>query len=325
MSKENSTLEKVRYRLFNSVPQIILIALVVFFSFMTDGRFLRVNNLISVVRQISTTGIACLGLAILIMTGNLDFAMGSIYAFTGTFTVVLYAQLGVPIYLAMLLSLVGAMLLSCLIGWISMTFHVPRLMVSMAMQTTITGLNVIISGNKTLYGLPESIKWLGQGYIWKIPISVILFIVLALMVSFMLNKTYLGRYILAVGGNSNVARLSGINVNKISYIASALGGLLCGLAGLVAMSRTFCGSPTGGASISSDLISAAVLGGVSISGGVGKTSGLVTGIIVIGVLSVGLNMMNMGSTSQDIFKGGMLVLAIILDSQSKKRAVKVKQ
>ena len=119
-----------------------------------------------------------------------------------------------------------------------------------------------------------------------------------------------------------MARLSGINVNQIKYIASIIGGALVGVAGLVCMSRTFSGSPFAGGSLSSDVISAAVLGGVSVMGGTGKTSGIVTGVIIIGTLSVGLNMMGMNTNSQDIFKGLMLMVAVVLDAVSKRSASK---
>ncbi len=120
--------------------------------------------------------------------------------------------------------------------------------------------------------------------------AVIVFAVLALIVAFILNKTYLGRYLFAVGGNNETARLSGIHVNKIKMIASILCGFLTGIAGIIMMSRSFSGSPYSGSNIGNDVISAAVLGGVSISGGTGKTSGVVTGVLIIGVLSQGLVM-----------------------------------
>jgi ribose/xylose/arabinose/galactoside ABC-type transport system permease subunit len=192
------------------------------------------------------------------------------------------------------------------------------------MLTAISGLAVIISGNKTIYGLPDNIKWLGQGYIWIIPISTFIFVILAFLVAFILNRTYLGRYLFAVGGNEDVARLSGINANKIKYIASIISGFLASLAGLVAMSRTFSGSPFAGGSLSTDVISAAVLGGVSIMGGTGKTSGLVTGIFIVGVLATGLNMMNMNTNAQNIIKGLMLLVAVVLDSWTKRKAAAAK-
>jgi len=305
--------------------QIILAALLIFFGAAVGfGKFFSSANLISIVRQITTMGIAALGISFLMITANLDFSVGAIYAFAGTFTAKLYTAFGVNIYLAMLLSLLCCILMSCFTGWVASAFNIPRMVTSMAMSTAISGLNVIVAGNKTLYGLPESIKWLGQGHVGIVPISTIIFFVLAIIVHFILKKTYLGRYMFAIGGNEEVARLSGINVELIKYIASALCGLLAGLAGLVAMSRTFAGSPYAGSSIAMDVISAAVLGGVSIMGGTGKTSGLVTGVIIMGTLTVGLTMMNMDQNFQDIFKGMMLIVAVVLDSRSKKALEKAR-
>lgn len=308
--------------LSRSTAQIILIALLIFFGVCCRGTFFTAKNMISIVRQVTTMGIAALGISFLMITANLDFSVGAMYAFSGTFTAVLYNSFGMNIYLAMLLAVIGCMLMSCFTGWVASSFKIPRMVTSMAMMTVIEGLNVIIAGNKTLYGLPENIKWLGQGYIWKIPISTAIFIVLAIIVNFILKKTYLGRYMFAVGGNEEVARLSGINVERIKYIASALCGFFAGVAGLVCMSRTFSGSPYAGSSIAMDVISAAVLGGVSIMGGTGKTSGLVTGVLIMGTLTVGLTMMNMDTNYQDIFKGLMLIVAVVVDSRSKRTTAK---
>ena len=306
------------YVLSRFSAQLILIALVAYFAVECGSAFFSVGNLISIVRQVTTMGIAALGISFLMITGNLDFSTGQVYAFTGTLAAFLYAQ-GVPIALAMLLGVVGAVLIFCLTCWISIQFKIGRLVISMAMGTAVSGLACIIAKNKTIYGLPDSIKWLGQGYVLDlIPISTIIFLVLAVIVAFVFRKTYLGRYLFAVGGSDDVARLSGINVNKIKYLSSIIAGTLVGVAGLVCMSRTFSGSPFAGGSLSSDVISAAVLGGVSVMGGTGKTSGIVTGVIIIGTLSVGLNMMGMNTNSQDIFKGLALMVAVIIDVLSKK-------
>lgn len=318
-----NVLNKGKDILSKSSAQIILVALIIFFGVECGSAFFSVNNLISIVRQVTTMGIAALGISFLMITGNLDFSTGQVYAFTGTVATFLYA-LGVPIGLAMLAGVVGAVLIFCLTCWVSIKFKIGRLVISMAIGTAVSGLSCIIAGNKTLYGLPDSIKWLGQGYIFNlIPISTVIFLVLALIVSFIFRKTYLGRYLFAVGGSDDVARLSGINVNQIKYLSSIIAGLLVGLAGLVCMSRTFSGSPYAGGSLSTDVISSAVLGGVSVSGGTGKTSGIVTGVLIIGTLSVGLNMMGMNSNSQDIFKGAALLVAVVLDAISKKQRSKV--
>lgn len=298
--------------------QMILVILIIFFAIETGGSFFTMANLISVVRQVTTTGIAALGISFLMISGDLDFSTGQVYAFVGTLAAFLYAA-GFHIILAMLLAVAGGIVIFCLTCWLSIHFKISRLVISMAMGTAVSGLACIIAKNKTIYGLPDSIKWLGQGYIMGIPICTVFFAILAFVVAFVLRKTYFGRYLFAVGGSNDVARLSGINVNKIKYLASIIAGILVSFSGLVCMSRTFSGSPFAGSSLSTDVISAAVLGGVSVTGGTGKTSGIVTGVIIIGTLSVGLNMMGMNTNSQDIFKGLALMVAVIIDSFSKRR------
>lgn len=318
----NNVIKKIQFFLSKFSAQVILVALIVYFGLECGSAFFSVNNLISIVRQVTTMGIAALGISFLMITGNLDFSTGQVYAFTGTLAAFLYA-LGVPIALSMLFGVVGAVVIFCITCWISIRFKIGRLVISMAMGTAVSGLSCIIAQNKTIYGLPDSIKWLGQGYIFDlIPISTVIFLVLAVIVAFVFRKTYLGRYLFAVGGSDDVARLSGINVNKIKYLASIIAGTLVGVAGLVCMSRTFSGSPFAGGSLSSDVISAAVLGGVSVMGGTGKTSGIVTGVIIIGTLSVGLNMMGMNTNSQDIFKGLALLVAVVIDALSKMQSRK---
>lgn len=319
----NTIMSKSKELLRKSSAQLILLALIIFFAFETGGTFFTVNNLISIVRQVTTTGIAALGVSFLMISGELDFSTGQVYAFVGTLAAFLYS-LGVHIAVAMMVGVTAGVVIFCLSCWLSIHFKISRLVISMAMGTAASGLACIIAKNKTIYGLPDSIKWLGQGYVWMIPISTIIFVGLALAVAFVLRKTYFGRYLFAVGGSNDVARLSGINVNKIKYLASIIAGILVGLSGLVCMSRTFSGSPFAGSSLSTDVISAAVLGGVSVTGGTGKTSGIVTGVIIIGTLSVGLNMMGMNTNSQDIFKGLALMVAVIIDSLSKKRKVAAK-
>lgn len=226
-------------------------------------------------------------------------------------------QAGVPMVVAILISVLMCVVLSLVTGVIALKFNIPMLIVSIAMMQVIDGLNMVITNGATVYGLPNSIKFLGQGYVLGIPVAVIIFLVIALIVAFVLNKTYMGRYFFAVGGSNDAARLSGINVGKVKLIASAICGLLTGIAGIIMMSRSFSGSPYSGSNISNDVISAAVLGGVSISGGTGKTRGVVTGVLVIGVLSQGLVMTGLSSNYQNMIKGAVLILVVILDTRSK--------
>ena len=265
------------------VAQILLVIIVILFAVLESERFFTVDNILTIIRQVATTGIVALGVSFLMLTGNLDFSVGKVYAFAGVACALLY-QAGLPMWLAIIIAVLLCVVVCMLTGFIALKFNIPMLIVSIAMMQVVDGLNMVITNGATVYGLPDSIKFLGQGYVFGIPLAVIIFAVIAVIVAFILNQTYMGRYFFAVGGSNDAARLSGINVNKVKMIASVLCGLLTGIAGIIMMSRSFSGSPYSGATLSNDVISAAVLGGVSISGGTGKTSGVVTGVLVIGVL-----------------------------------------
>ena len=298
------------------VSQILLIVLILIFAVMKPTTFFTADNILTIVRQVATTGIVALGVSFLMLTGNLDFSVGKVYAFAGVLTALLY-QKGVPMFLAVIIAILLCMAICSVTGMIAMQFNIPMLIVSIAMMQVVDGINMVITNGATIYGLPDSIKFLGQGYIFNVPIAAIIFLVLAAIVSFILNKTYLGRYLFAVGGSNDAARLSGINVNRIKLIASMICGFLTGIAGIIMMSRSFSGSPYSGSNLSNDVISAAVLGGVSISGGTGKTSGVVTGVLIIGVLSQGLVMIGLNSNFQNMIKGAVMILAVIMDTRSK--------
>ena len=300
------------------VAQILLILIVALFAILKPDTFFTMDNLLTIIRQVATTGIVALGVSFLMLTGNLDFSVGKIYAFAGVSAALMY-QSGIPMGLAIAISIVLCVLISMVTGVIALKFRIPMLIVSIAMMQVVDGLNMVLTNGATIYGLPEGIKFLGQGYVLGIPVAVIIFLVLALIVAFVLNRTYMGRYFFAVGGSNDSARLAGINVNKVKMIASAVCGLLTGIAGIIMMSRSFSGSPYSGNNISNDVISAAVLGGVSISGGTGKTSGVVTGVLIIGVLSQGLVMTGMPSNYQNMIKGAVLIIAVIMDTRSKMR------
>lgn len=313
-----SGLEKAGEYAKHFVAQILLAAIIIIFAIMKPDTFFTMDNLLTIVRQVATTGIVALGVSFLMLTGNLDFSVGKVYAFAGVACSLLY-QAGVPILPAALLSVLMCVALCMVTGVIAMRFNIPMLIVSIAMMQVVDGLNMVVTNGATIYGLPESFKTLGQGYFLGIPIAALIFVAIAFCVAFILNQTYLGRYFFAVGGSNDAARLSGINVKKVKLIASALCGLLTGVAGIIMMSRSFSGSPYSGSNLSNDVISAAVLGGVSIMGGTGKTSGVVTGVLIIGVLSQGLVMIGLSSNYQNMIKGAVLILAVIMDTQSKKR------
>jgi hypothetical protein len=171
-----------------------------------------------------------------------------------------------------------------------------------------------------IYGFDERFKVIGQGYVGPVPVPVIIMIICFAIGSFILNKTYFGRYFYAVGGNEEAAKLSGIRVGRIKYLIYALGGLFSGLAGIVMLSRTNSAQPTAGIGYEFDVITCVVLGGVSVAGGIGKISNVVAGVLIIGVLTNGMVLLNVSTFAQMIIKGIVLILAVGFDCIQKRNA-----
>ena len=198
------------------------------------------------------------------------------------------------------------------------TIGIPAIIATFATQTGFNGLAYIICGGMPISGFPDGFTTLGQGYIGIVPIPVILMAVCFAVGSFILNKTYFGRYFYAVGGNIEAAKLSGIRVGFVKYLVFALSGFFSGLAGLVLLSRTNSGNASAATGEEFNVITCVVLGGVSISGGSGKMSGVIAGTCIIGALRNGMVLLNINSYVQDIVLGIVLAFAVGFDCLQKK-------
>lgn len=297
------------------IAQILLLLFILFFAIQRPDVFLTPDNILNVARQVATMGIVALGMSFVMLTGGLDFSVGSMMALSGIVSALLIKGAGVPVYLAFLIAILCCMAAGAVTGMVGVLLNIPILVVSIAMQQILDGINKVVTGNQSIYGFDAGVKVLGQGYLFGVvPIPVVILILCAAIVSFVLSRTYAGRYLFTVGGNAKVARLSGINVVKTRVLASVVCGGMSGFAGVILLSRSASASASVGGSMASDVITAAVLGGVSIMGGVGNTSGVITGVLIIGILNNGLQLMSVDSTIQMIIKGVILILAVSLDS-----------
>ena len=201
----------------------------------------------------------------------------------------------------------------------------PAMLCTLASMQIYQGATYMLTGAIPIYGLPESMRFLGQGYIWQIPVPVVIMAVIFLLGGFLLSKTYIGRYFYAVGSNTEAARLSGIPVMLTKLLAYTICGLFVGLAAVVLMSRMFSGHPTAANGLEMEVVTAVVVGGVAFSGGSGKIGGVVQGVLLMGVLSNGLGIMGVGTNAQLVFKGIILLLVVGLDcfQQQKQRKAKM--
>ena len=292
---------------------ILLIEIAVFA--LSNQNFMTVNNLFLVARQVSFTGIAAVGMTMVLLVGEIDISVGSILAFAGCLCATLITKRGASIGGAF----AAAIALSCLFGLVTgllvAIVKIPSLIATLAMQTIIKGCTYLMTGGASVPGIPDAYKFLGQGFVLDvIPVPVIVMVVVFLIGFLFLGKTYIGRRIYAVGGNQEAARLSGIRTKAIvvgTFVASAA---TAGIAGILMAARLGTGQPSTGSDFAMDVLTAVVLGGVSLQGGKGSVSHVFVGSLIIGILANGLVMLNVLEYWQWIIKGIVFLLAVAISN-----------
>ena len=296
----------------------VLVLLCVIVSIATS-KFLKPNNLISVLRQISINTYIALGMTLIIILGHIDLSVGAIVAMSGTLTVGFIVTQGLPIPVAILLGILLGMAAGMISGMIVTYFRVPAFIITMAMMNVCSGVAYVYSGGQATRINNDFFSAIGTGYLFNtIPLPVVYMIILIIVISFLLGKTKFGTYIYAIGGNREAARLSGVPIKKVEIAVFTISGVLSAFAGLVLCSRMYSGQPSVGNGYELDAIAACVLGGTSMSGGKGRISGTIFGAMVIGVISNGLNLIGVSSYWQLIVKGLIIACAVLLDSQKGK-------
>ncbi len=309
---------KVSYQLKDKAIWVVLVILVVAFT-IANSRFVNPSNIFTLLRQVAVYGIASIGMTFVILLGDIDLSIGTIISFVNIVCAWFMVNAGINWVLAIIITLIFSTLIGVLNGFMVSTIGIPAIIATFATQTAFSGITYIICSGMPIYGFPEAFNMIGQSYVGPIPTPVIIMAVCFAFGSFVLNKTYFGRYFYAVGGNAEAAKLSGIRVGRVKYLVFAIAGFFAGLAGIVMLSRTASGQANAGSGYEFDVITCVVLGGVSITGGSGKMSGVVAGTCIIGVLTNGMVLVNIDQYTQDIVMGVVLALAVGFDCIQKKR------
>ncbi len=291
---------------------VVFILICALFSFLTPI-FLRASNLINIVRQVSIIGTAAVGMAVLMISGGIDLSAGSHLAFIGLVVAILLKKFNIPVFPSMLLALAVSGFIGVINASLVTKAKMPPLIATLGMLSVLRGTGYVISGGYPIYDFPDSFMVIGKGYIGPFPIPALIMLVLFVLGYILLNNTYLGRYFYALGGNEEATRLCGVNVVANRYIAYIISGVLTGLAGLILLARINSAQPSAGSGFEMDVITAVVLGGVSISGGEGKLTNVFLGVLIIGVISNGLTLLNVHDYYQTIIKGATLLLAVAID------------
>jgi hypothetical protein len=294
---------------------LVFVLMVAIFT-VYNPKFIKPSNLMNIARQVAVYGIASVGMTFVILISGIDLSIGAIITFVNIICAYLMVNLGVNMWVAVIISITAATLIGVLNGFMVSTVGIPALIATFAAQTVFDGVSYIISGGMPISGFDKNFNIFGKWTIGIVPISAIIMIVCFAAGAFILNKTYFGRYFYAIGGNEEAAKLSGIQVSNIKYLIYALSGFFAGLAGIVMLSRTGSAQNTAGLGYEFDVITCVVLGGVSVKGGIGRISGVIAGVLIIGSLTNGMILMDVNSYTQKVVKGLVLAIAVGIDCLS---------
>lgn len=293
-----------------------LIGLVVLFVVIAclNSSFIDPGNLKNLLRQVSINALISFGMTFVILTGGIDLSVGSILALSSALMGSFIVGGLDPIFGIILACLIGAAL-GAVNGLVITYGKVAPFIATLATMTIFRGMTLVYTNGNPISGLTENEAFLnfGQGYFLELPVPAVMMLIMFGILYFILHKTPLGRKTYAVGGNEKVSYIAGIKINRIKIFAYTITGMLCGMAGAILTSRLNSAQPTAGTGYELDAIAAVVLGGTSLSGGKGRIVGTLVGALIIGTLNNGLNILNVSSFYQQVVKGIVILLAVLMD------------
>ena len=298
---------------------VIFIVLFVVMSIFAPN-FFTGNNMVNILRQVSISGICAVVMTFVMLTGGIDLSVGAILGVSGVLTAMMMLK-GIPSLLASIIALALGVVIGGITGAIIHYIEIPPMIATLGTMTSLRGVAYLITGGTPVFGFDESYSKIGQGHVGVIPIPVIILAIVYVIGIFVLSKTKFSRYVYGIGGNQEVARLSGIKVARVKIAVYAISGFCSALAGLVMLGRVNSGQPRAGESYEMDVITAVVLGGVSLNGGVGNLSHVIFGVLIIGVLTNGMTMMAVDDYWQRVVKGLILLLAVSFDHYIQKKNI----
>ena len=294
-----------------------VIALIILMAVITiiNSNFLTANNLLNLLLQVTSNALIAFGMTFVILTGEIDLSVGSILALSSALTAGLLGS-GMPVTLAILISLILGCILGMMNGLLISYGKLAPFIVTLATMTIFRGATLVYTnGNPITKGLSDTFlfQFLGQGYIVGIPFPVIIMFIVFIVLYVLLHKTAFGKSVYAIGGNEKAAYISGVKLNKVKIIIYSISGIMASISGLIITSRLSSAQPTAGASYEMDAIAAVVLGGTSLSGGKGRILGTLIGALIIGVLNNGLNIIGVSAFWQQVVKGVVILIAVLID------------
>ena len=312
----------LRERLSGAVSQLAaagaLIVVFVFLSFASPV-FLSADNLFNIGSQTAVVAVLAIGVTLVIITAGIDLSVGSVAALSGVLGVMMMADAGLPVPLA----IIGGTLVGAICGFVNgflVSFAgLNPFIATLGMLTVARGLTYIFTNAVAVFGTPNSFRLLGQGVIGPIPIPILVVLIIAVVGYFVLMRTKLGRYAYAIGSNPEAARLSGIPIRRYLTSVYVISGALAGFGGMIAASRVNSGQPNYGIGLELDVIAAAVIGGASLFGGQGSVVGTLIGAFLIALIRNGSVLMDVNTFYQQVIIGVVIWLAVFWDQYRRRR------
>lgn len=282
--------------------------------------FRTINNFLSLLRQSSINGLIAFGMTMVILTGGIDLSVGSTLAISAALCAGMITNMGIPVPVAMLLTLVVGLLFGGISGLLITKGRLQPFIATLITMTVYRGFTMIYMDGRPIsnlsnskYVLPKALVFIGRGDILGIPVPIIIFILVFILFFIVLNKTTFGRKVYAIGSNDRCAKLAGISITKVKMVVYCVSGLMASLSSLILLSRLNSAQPTLGTGYELDAIASVALGGTSMNGGRGKILGTLIGILIIAVLNNGLNILGVSSYYQSVVKGIVILIAVLSD------------
>lgn len=317
--------QRIKIAKFQSLIALVLMCVIL--SFLSD-KFLTPANGWNVLRQISVNICISVGMTLIILTAGIDLSVGSILAFSGAVVAgLLKFGIEMPSYdLYVGFTLLGGVLSGLLVGaalgafngLVITKFKVPPFVATLAMLTIARGFTLLWTKGYPISSLGKEFAYIGTGWFLGVPVLVWIAALIVIGAIILTNRTAFGKYIYAIGGNENAARLSGININRVKIWVYTLAGILAAIGGIMVTSRLNSAQPNAGLSYELDSIAAVVIGGTSLAGGRGTIAGTVLGAMIIGILNNGLVLMDVSPFWQQVVKGAVILLAVMIDKANHK-------
>lgn len=293
---------------------LVLLAVFIIISAVLSPNFLKIGNILNLLQQASIPGIVAIGMTIVILLGGIDLSVGSVAAFSGMICAIMVSK-NIPIVISVLVSVALGGCLGLITGILIARFNLPDFIASLAMMEIGRGAALLTTQGVPVFGLPSEFKFIGGGFVLgRVSVSGLIWIFLTVVFALILKYTSYGRSLYAIGGNKEAATLSGIKTRRNYAFAYMISGLLAGFAGVLTASWLSTGQPTAGEGMELDAIAASVIGGASLSGGMGTVVGTFGGVFLLQIITNIFNLVGLASFYQQIAKGVIIIAALLLNN-----------